>query len=282
MCWFFSLAAVGLLAGCYNLTLAPYTGGSGGQDAGASSGNPGSGGNTAAGGGSGGNVSSAGTGSGGCQATTSEPKCATTVGTGSPGLIDDFSNGDASILPNDGRKGFWTTYNDGTGSQTPAAFLATCTLAVPSGGKICTSGSGFQQYAGIGFYLNGGLDCIGLYDASAYAGVTFTVSGTVQSGNFRFNIATAPTQSVEYDGTCTSGCEDHYGVNLTLVATPQTFTYYFSQLHQQGWGTPVDWNLAQAEMQALNWEIYVTDNSFGVSTGIASFADICISYVAFF
>jgi hypothetical protein len=44
----------------------------------------------------------------------------------------------------------------------------------------------------------------------------------------------------------------------------------------------VDWNLAQAEMQALNWEIYVTDNSFGVSTGIASFADICISYVAFF
>jgi hypothetical protein len=28
--WFSSLAAVGLLAGCYDLTLTPYTGGSGG------------------------------------------------------------------------------------------------------------------------------------------------------------------------------------------------------------------------------------------------------------
>ena len=42
--WFLSLAAAGLLAGCYNLTLTQYAGDGGGQDAGASSGNAGSGG----------------------------------------------------------------------------------------------------------------------------------------------------------------------------------------------------------------------------------------------
>jgi len=36
--WFFSLAAVGLLAGCYDLTLSDYTGGDAGEDAGTSSG----------------------------------------------------------------------------------------------------------------------------------------------------------------------------------------------------------------------------------------------------
>ena len=42
--WFLSLAAAGLLAGCYNLTLTQYAGDGGGQDAGASSGNAGTGG----------------------------------------------------------------------------------------------------------------------------------------------------------------------------------------------------------------------------------------------
>ena len=69
--WFLSLAAVGLLAGCYNLTLAQYTGGSGGQDAGTSSGNAGSGGGAGhlgsggAGGGKGGTTAMGGTTAGG-------------------------------------------------------------------------------------------------------------------------------------------------------------------------------------------------------------------------
>ena len=63
--WFLALAAVGLLAGCYNLTLAPYTGGSGGQDAGATSGNAGSGGTVGGGTMSTGGISGVGGTSGG-------------------------------------------------------------------------------------------------------------------------------------------------------------------------------------------------------------------------
>ncbi len=33
--------------------------------------------------------------------------CVDVVATGSPGLIDDFSDGNGEILPNDGRDGYW-------------------------------------------------------------------------------------------------------------------------------------------------------------------------------
>ena len=88
--WSFSLAAVGLLAGCYNLTLAPYTGDGGGQDTGTKAGNgggasdaAGTGGTTARGAGGAGNgdapVATGGKGTGG---TTGGNGTAGTTGTG--------------------------------------------------------------------------------------------------------------------------------------------------------------------------------------------------------
>ena len=63
--WFFSLAAAGLLAGCYNLTLTQYAGDGGGQDAGAGFGSAGTGGTGGGGGRSNGRISGVGGTTGG-------------------------------------------------------------------------------------------------------------------------------------------------------------------------------------------------------------------------
>jgi formylglycine-generating enzyme required for sulfatase activity len=77
--WFLSLAAAGLLAGCYNLTLTQYAGDGGGQDAGASSGNTGFG----------------GTGGGG---TTSSGGAASTGGiSGAGGASGGLGGSDAGV-----------------------------------------------------------------------------------------------------------------------------------------------------------------------------------------
>lgn len=227
-------------------------------------------------------ASTGGTSSGGCASTTGEPVCATTVGTGSPGLIGIADDG--SILPNDGRNGSWYIYNDGTGTQTPEASSISCAPPVPTNSEICTSGYGFDSWgAGIGVALNASSDCAsGLYDASAYSGVTFTISGVVQSGYFRFNISTAATLSSEYGGSCSSPsiCNDYYGVDLTVTSTPQTVTYYFSQLQQMGWGTAVSWDPRQ--ILNMTWAVFCHKDNLGNPTDTAEFTVLCISDVAFF
>jgi len=64
---------------------------------------------------------SGGSGSGGSgQAKWTDGLCSDVVAKGSPGLVDDLNDGDGYIFNNDGRRGVWYTYNDGTGNQTPA------------------------------------------------------------------------------------------------------------------------------------------------------------------
>jgi hypothetical protein len=191
---------------------------------------------------------------------------------------------DGHIAPNDGRQGVWYTFNDGLGTQTPLALSTSCTPPLPIGGQMCTSGSGFTSWgAGLGLTLDSAQNCsAGLYDASAYTGVSFTASGTVQSGYFRFAIPTAATEIPGLGGTCpsTAKCSDYYGVDLTPTATPQTFTYYFSNLRQEGWGSPVAWNPAQ--MLTLEWTVKVEYDVLGDPLGPANFSNICISDLTFF
>jgi hypothetical protein len=220
-------------------------------------------------------------GCGGGSANSMIGACSNVVATGSPGLIDDLSHTGAMIPNNDGRQGEWSTWNDGTGTQTPPGVLGdTCgaTTFEPTNGQACTSGTGFTASgAGISVGVAGGANCKSCnYDASAYkGGVRFTISGSV-TGNLRFLVNTAEVVDVRFGGLCTDGtkCWDGYGVDLTVTTQPQVVEIAWTSLHQQGWGTPALFDLRH--IQILNWNV----NKIG-STPV-SFDNLCIDDVSFF
>ena len=195
-------------------------------------------------------------------------------------LIDDMEHTDGSILPNCNRMGFWFTFNDATtgATQTPAAGSSFLPSLIPDGGRgssthaAHTSGSGFTVWgAGMGFDLNdaGGNTTKNTYDASQYTGFTFYVmAGAGGSTTVRFNVPTKATDPV--GGICTPStkCNDHFGETLNLTNSWTQVTVKFSDLAQQGWGTPATFQASQmygVELQFdpnVNFDLWVDDISF--------------------
>jgi hypothetical protein len=208
--------------------------------------------------------------------------CSDFVAKGSPGLVDDLNDGDGYILDNDGRHGGWYTYNDDTGVQTPAAPPPyVCEpqgeLFRPTNGQACTSGSGFTSWgAALGVSLLTGENCISCkYDATAYTGVRFTISGSVV-GSLRFMVATMDTLNVRWGGNCVDDtvCTDEYGTNVSVTTQPQVVEVPWTILRQSGWGTPALFNVK--ELTNLNWQVNKN------TTAPVSFDSLCIDDVSFY
>jgi hypothetical protein len=214
-------------------------------------------------------------------APTNGGACKDAVATGSPGLIDDLNHEGPMIPNNDGRQGMWSTWNDGTGTQTPAGHLdgdCPANNFTPTNGQACMSGSGFANYAGMGVNLlwgeNSCKSCN--YDASAYrGGVRFTISGSV-TGSLRFAVQTAETADVRFGGTCTDGakCWDTFGLDMTVTTQPKVAEIPWSALRQQGWGTPALFDLRH--MWGLSWQV----NKAGATP--VSFDNLCVDDVSLF
>jgi len=210
--------------------------------------------------------------------------CSDYVAKGSPGLVDDLNDGNGYILENDGRRGGWYTYNDGTGIQTPAGappgppYVCEPETFVPTNGQACTSGSGFTSWgAGLGVGLLSGADCVSCkYDATAYSGVRFTISGSVV-GSVRFMVVTTATHNVRWGGTCADDkvCADNYGTNVTITTQPQVVEVPWTILRQSGWGTPVLFNVR--ELNNLQWEV-----DRNTTAPVVSFDSLCVDDVSFY
>jgi hypothetical protein len=202
--------------------------GSGGSTSGGGGSTSGSGGNGGAGAGSGG-ASGAGAGSGG-------------VG-GVPGtieelLIDDLEDGNHQIALM-GQVGYWYSYNDGTGTQTPdpADPFAPVTVTPPIDGSSSTKAvhvrwQGFSSWGGgFGVVLT---DTSTFYDASAYDGITFYAR--VESGSeTRVDLIFAEERSLA--PACTV-CGHHPTYALTLTTSWQRFYLPFAVFQGDGGGDP--------------------------------------------
>jgi hypothetical protein len=168
-------------------------------------------------------------------------------------LIDDMESGSSSIPHNCGRQGNWFTFNDATsgGVQTPSV----PSPVVISGGRGSSlhaaesQGHGFTNWgAGFGVTVNTppGSSTPSPYNANAYKGITFwahVTAGTTASVRVMLPISgTDPS-----GGKCSpsSKCDDHYSTTLTFSSTWTQYTVLFSQLAQQGFGTPVSWDPTQ-------------------------------------
>ncbi len=160
-------------------------------------------------------------------------------------LLDDFEDGDSAIFDVAGRAGHWGTYNDGTGTQSPAPGSA---VTPEAGGAnstayaVHTSGSGFSEWGGgLTVDLNNS-GTRAAYDASAYGGITFYARG---SGNMRVELVTTAIAEPADGGNCAADCYDSHGKAITISADWEQHTIFFSEVDQEGWGAAADFDPSQ-------------------------------------
>jgi hypothetical protein len=189
----------------------------GGANSGGSSGSGGS--STSGGSSANGGSSISGASSGGSGSSVCAPDCAKKT-IASTGLIDDFEMSIAQKLA-----GGWFSYNDGTGTTTPAAsgsvmpVLATGvdgeTFAMHLNGAAHTSWGG-----GLGAWFDG---CV---DISAFTKLTFNAKG---AGAFHFSVTTFETNACSEGGGCASGCRVNFK-EFALTAAWAAFEIDLSEL----------------------------------------------------
>jgi|GEM_PF-6701458 len=186
------------------------------------------------------------------------------VATVDDGLLDDFEDGDGRIANIAGRSGAWFTFNDGTGTQTPAPMSPIVPEIDPHSTNffLRTTGDGFasQNVNPAAFGAGVGADLLEVgggpapYDASKYGGIAFTysLSSVSYGAQLRLNVGTSATTPVEFGGTCTSGCYDDFGFTFQYAYGGQE-SVAFSQLAQLGFGTPATFDPATILM--VKWQI---------------------------
>jgi hypothetical protein len=212
--------------------------------------------------------------------------------------IDDFEDGDGDLITIARRSGTWFTFNDGTGSETPAPDSPVLPEVVDASanfvlhvtgqnfspaGTLPDGGFAFGAGVGVGLRVDPETQVASPYDASGYDGLRFeyTLSfpATTQV-RLSFLVATSATTPVEEGGTCTSGCSDDFGVFGVLPFSPFSFASSFSweQLTQQGFGTPVAFD--PKTILAFKWIVAFPDLGQGASANDFDFQLDNVSFTA--
>jgi len=187
-------------------------------------------------------------------------------------MIDDFEDGNVTLLPAGDRVGTWYTGNDNSfgGTQMPYQNTGLVALLDPwrdaSQRALHTWGSGFDEWGALvraDFNVQTGM--AQPYDASVYTGVKLWVrSGDERNYRIRVQIATpAP------DEQCFQ-CGDHFGTDVETTPDWEEFVLRFDAMEQEGFGMP---QVDQFELdQALgiqvsfprgeDFDVWVDDVSF--------------------
>ncbi|XXX72888.1 hypothetical protein WMF30_35090 [Sorangium sp. So ce134] len=204
-------------------------------------------------------------------------------------LIDDMEDGDGAIEEAGGRVGFWYSYNDGTGTQTPPIYTEEMPvgfipeeLTPPRGQSTMamhTFGSGFTEWgAGVGFALNGPDMALFPYDASAFTGVVFWAKLGDASAATTMRVNVSDELSEPAGGICDESGEDeanrcfdhwhsiaHLGTEWAQVMIP------FEELTREGSGAQPDAEAVDVEgiyaiefrfMQDEDFDVYIDDVGF--------------------
>jgi len=151
-------------------------------------------------------------------------------------LIDDFEDGNPLIAAFEDRVGLWSLFKD---SDFPGSFntISPTLLARP------TQKNRYALHAAGGELRNWGAVISfpfqpACYDASAYAGITFSARGP---GRVFVGVREVSVVPVEYGGTCTKDCYNTHETKVDLSARWQSYTVLWSEMRQRGYDTkPLD------------------------------------------
>ncbi|WP_437750984.1 hypothetical protein [Sorangium sp. So ce1389] len=205
-------------------------------------------------------------------------------------LIDDMEDGDNAIDEASGRVGYWYSYNDGTGTQTPpdssevppVGFVPEA-LTPPRGQStmaVHTFGSGFTEWgAGVGFALNGPDMGLFPYDASAYTGIVFWARLGDAGAATAVKVNISDKSSEPAGGICDESagegepnrCFDHWSYIAPLGTEWALIVIPFAELTRAGSGAEptaqavdvaglytIDFGFAQGE----EFDVFIDDVGF--------------------
>lgn len=89
--------------------------------------------------------------------------------------------------------------------------------------------------------------------AAGSVAVRFRLRG---SHNVRFSVTTPGVTPTDRGGSCATNCYDTHGASLGVSTDWQTVTLAWTQLSQEGWGTPA--GLDPSGISYLNWHLLTT------------------------
>lgn len=170
------------------------------------------------------------------------PVCSPIRATGEAPLIDDFEQMPGRTLGNEGRGGWWFSYDDGTAGKLVREEIDV-RLPEGEGRALHLTASGYLKWgAGFGATLHPETtrDHACPYDASVYSGVRFRARGR---GRLRMTLMDAKSTPAAQGGSCTrprERCYDGPGVSVDLEDPYETYEYPFCALLPQGWGGSSD------------------------------------------
>jgi hypothetical protein len=184
--------------------------------------------------------------------------CHTGAKVAEEGVIDDFEDGNNQLSAEAGRNGYWWPKVDTAGSTlAPTPFAPSGDAGDGSEGALHVSGkttTGDPTLAwGAGFGVNL-VDPQGVYDASAYAGISFKAKvGPGSTTSVRFNIGDINTHPI---GEICKACWNHFGKNMVLTTEWKEYKIMFSETHQQpDWGTPRPMSLTPSKLVEIDWQV---------------------------
>jgi hypothetical protein len=192
-------------------------------------------------------------------------------------LIDDMSSDNGLILMTEGRNGAWFSYNDGTGTVTPAASTSILPVALappqtfppwgPSQYAMRFFGSGFTRTGGgIGMYF---LTPHGSYDASRFTGIQFWAKVGAAGDTGLLTVEFPSAKTVAAGGMCTV-CNVNFKTTVALTTTWAAHTVPFAQAQQSATGVPHLSSLDSNELYGLDFEVG-TNVTFDVYIGDVAF-----------
>jgi hypothetical protein len=169
----------------------------------------------------------------------SGPGCGDTIP--ADNLISDFEDGGSGIAQVAGRNGGWYVYNDGKGTQTPAAGGAVS--ASPNGAcgskfAFRTTGMGFSMWgAGMGTDLapstTPGKKVA--YNLGQYTGIRFLAKAAAPVA-VRVKLQDMATTPTMEGGACAAMCYDNFGKVVSLGTDWAKYEIKWSEMAQEGWG----------------------------------------------
>lgn len=164
---------------------------------------------------------------------------------GTEPLIDDFEDGDDAILPNEQRRGFWRWVRETDAPGTAPALLP---IPRPSTGAGLLPGVPAARPArnALALHVAGGRLSDwgaaiefnfrpGCYDASRYAGISFSARGPGRIYVAPREVSVIP---VTEGGTCERECHNPHVEKVDLDPHFRTYEVRFEEVRQRGIGKP--------------------------------------------
>jgi hypothetical protein len=182
-----------------------------------------------------------------------------TVGTRARGrepLIDDFEDGDDTIVARDGREGFWRWARDTDAPGTAPALLPNPRPEAKEGNRAALHVKGEQlKDWGASVELTFQPRC---YDASAYDGVAFSARGP---GRIYVALRQVDVIPPEFQGTCERDCYNAHVRKIDLSDRFQEYEVRWGEVEQRGYGKP---HLDSTRLHDIAFQIRPEDTPYDV------------------